>query len=79
MANPQPVFLTKNVTISNGRPVGRDGKHLKLTINGFDAIWFNASSDIPDFADISYTLEENTWNGQSKLQLVIKEVKSIHG
>lgn len=81
LGNPTPVFLSKNVTITDPRPVGRDGKHLKFKAGNLEAIWFNVPS--PSLFqregrgvsyDLTYQIEEDTWNGQSKLQLIIKDV-----
>ncbi|OIP58130.1 MAG: single-stranded-DNA-specific exonuclease RecJ [Candidatus Levybacteria bacterium CG_4_10_14_0_2_um_filter_36_16] len=81
MKNPEPVFLTKNVTVSDIKTVGKDGKHLKLLLekNGKKilGIWFgNGKNDmkIGKEVDVVYTIDSNYWNGESKLQLKIKDV-----
>lgn len=85
MGNPQPAFLTKKVIVEDMRLVGEDGKHLKLrvfqlsTTNQFDAIGFNMGEmskniRIGDSIDLVYQIERNKWNGNSKLQLKIKDL-----
>jgi single-stranded-DNA-specific exonuclease len=80
-ANPNPIFATKQATLTNFRPVGQDQKHLKLKIEDFDAIAFNfghlADQLIPGQPiDIAYTLDKNVWNNQKVLQLKIRDFQS---
>lgn len=78
--NPEPVFATRGVTISDARLVGANGKHLKLRINAIDAIAFGMGhllgqlQDTP--VDIAYTISLDTWNGNRRLQLKIKDIHS---
>jgi single-stranded-DNA-specific exonuclease len=65
------------------RPVGREGSHLKLTLqagkNVFDGIAFRQGywmADITDRVDIAYRFEVNVFNGRSSLQLNIKDIKA---
>lgn len=84
--NPEPVFLAKDVSIINLRSVGVDNKHLKLTIGNqqsaikFDGILFGYDQGlnlkIGDKADVVYTISENEWNGNKKLELKIKDIKN---
>lgn len=86
LGNPTPVFLTKDVQVSNPRLIGKNSNHLKFTVEGLDAIYFNAppspelrrgvGGEVGIGEDIVYSLGENTWNGQTKLQLVVKDIKS---
>jgi single-stranded-DNA-specific exonuclease len=84
--NPNPVFRAHNVRdTGSSRIVGNN--HLKLNIAqddftrfGFDAIGFQlgdfhalVTRKIP--FDIAFTIEENTWNGKTNLQLNIKDLK----
>lgn len=73
LGNPTPIFLTPNVTLSNIRPVGREGKHLKFQVDGLDAVYFNARTIPAILVDITYSLEENSYAGQTRLQLNIKK------
>lgn len=85
MANPEPVFLSRGVEIADRRLIGKEGKHLKLQLLQKDgglleAIAFGMGEmyqniRIGESADIVYTLSENTWNGNTKLQLKIKDLK----
>jgi len=81
LGNPTPVFLTKNVTISNPRHIGKQNQHLKFNINGLEAIYFNPPS--PELrrgagseVDLTYQIDLNTWNGQSRLQLIVKDIQA---
>lgn len=84
--NMKPVFLTKSVRdTGSSRKVGSDADHLKLEIAdnegvvyngiafGMGAIYKNIADKNP--FDIAYTIEENTWNGQTTLQLNIKDIR----
>ena len=83
--NMKPVFVTKNVQII-GQPRLLKDKHLKFTVYQesypdirIDAIAFDFGyllDQIKDnYFDIAYHIEENVWNNQSTLQLMIKDIK----
>lgn len=76
--NPRPVFKTQG-NISGIRTVG-DDKHLKFTIDGFDAIAFgmgNLAKNLQNgqHIDLAFTPEIDTYNGNEKLQLKVKGLK----
>ncbi len=76
LGNPTPVFSSLKVEISDIRRLGKDNKHLKFKAGGLDAIWFNAPYNLePSTYNLTYQIEENAWNGQTKLQLLIKDVR----
>lgn len=85
IGNPRPVFLAKNMIIKSKRTVGNSNKHLKLNLASndnlmFEAIGFNLGTlaeglTIGDQIDIVFTIDENVWNGQRKLQLKISDLK----
>ena len=78
LGNLTPVFSTSEVEVFDIRRMGKDNKHLKFTAGGLEAVWFNAPSTwplAPSTFDLIYQIEENTWNGQTKLQLLIKDVR----
>ena len=81
--NPEAVFASYNVNVRHARTVGREGSHLKLTLqagkNIFDGIAFRQGYwmvDMPDRIDIAYRFEVNVFNGRSSLQLNIKDIKA---
>ena len=85
MGNPEPTFLTKGLLVENLRLVGNDGKHLKIVFTTdnlpftIDGIYFRGGENnklkIGDKVDVVYTLDENEWNGNKRLQLKIKDVR----
>jgi single-stranded-DNA-specific exonuclease len=81
--NPEPVFASYNVAVRQAKTVGRDGKHLKLTLqagkSSYDAIAFQQghwAADMPEQVDIVYRFEENVYMGRVNLQLNIKDIKA---
>ena len=81
MGNPVPVFVSKNVEIEDLRLVGAEGKHLRLRCSGIDGIWFNAGEratdlKIGDKVSLAYSIDQDLWNGNKKLQLKIKDAKN---
>lgn len=85
--NKQPVFASHGVKVSKFKPVGQEGKHLKLVLEQdhkkFDAIGFNlgkyaSTLSIGSSIDVAYSLEENTWNGNTSLQLKLKDIHFLN-
>ena len=81
--NRNPVFATKNVNDTGSSRLLKNN-HLKLSIkqNGnpvFNGIGFGLGENLPDIQNkhfhICYTINENSWNGNKELQLVLKDVK----
>lgn len=83
--NPEPIFLLEGVRVHDARPVGSDGRHLKLAISipggrVIDAIGFSLADRIPglsfgDVIDILFQLDENEWNGSVNLQLKLVDMR----
>jgi single-stranded-DNA-specific exonuclease len=81
--NPEAVFVTRNVRVTNARAVGAEGRHLKLVLTDehftYDAIGFrlgHALAELPNKVDLLYTFESNEYNGRTNLQLNLKDVKA---
>lgn len=89
-ANHQPVLMSRGVHVVGAWPIGSDGKHLKLQLDLGDngkggvktlpAIAFRLGHLAEPlrkypWIDLAYTLEENTWNGTSSLQLNVKDFR----
>jgi len=81
--NPEPIFVSRNLSVRSARTVGREGSHLKLYLQAgnysYDAIAFRQGywmTDMPEKVDIAYRFEVNEFNGRSTLQLNVKEIKA---
>ena len=82
--NREPVFLSKNVLVKNARIVGTD--HLSLTISDGSSVWDAIAfrqkdalaqlTPLPKYADIVYQLASKVWNGDTRLQLEIKDIRA---
>ncbi len=91
MGNPEPVFVSKNVVIEDMRLVGMEGKHLKMNfkfqISNFkfgriEGIGFGMGERASEFkigdkVSIVYVIDNNEWNGEQRLQLKIKDIRSL--
>jgi single-stranded-DNA-specific exonuclease len=80
--NPQPAFVSRGVKVLRSRPVGKDSSHLKLTVTDgritYDAIAFRQGhwhDRMPPLIDLMYYFEVNEFNGQSYLQLNVRDLK----
>lgn len=81
MGNPRPVFVSMNVKASDLRTVG-NGDHLKLRVEGIDAIAFSFGSWINllkegQLINVAYYLEINIFNGNSALQLKVLDLQLV--
>lgn len=80
--NNWPIFCTEQVQVRDSRLVGADKSHLKMTLRkssiSFDAIAFRMGDIVerlPEFIDIAYRLERNSYLGYESLQLNIVDVQ----
>lgn len=84
--NLRPVFVTKGLKdTGKSALVGADKNHLKIQMGqqgstSFEGIGFNQGEKLDiiktGLFDVCYTLDINEWNGNRKLQLQVKDVKS---
>jgi single-stranded-DNA-specific exonuclease len=86
--NPKPVFATKDLRIV-GDPFVMKEKHLKLRLNDpehrlFEAVWWNGVEEAEGMKlrhgtnlEIAYTPESNTWQGNTRLQLKIEDLREV--
>lgn len=79
VSNPQPVFLTREMLVEDLRCVGAVSQHLKLQLYGFGAIGFNMGEKRAEIrpgylVDLVYTLAEDNYNGNGRIQLKIKDL-----
>jgi len=82
--NSKPVFLTRNLEVI-GQPYIVGNNHLKLKVGRgeriFDAIGFGLGDWVKPLGmrkidlDLAYVIERVEWNGESRIQLRIKDLK----
>ncbi|MGI8813352.1 MAG: single-stranded-DNA-specific exonuclease RecJ [Pyrinomonadaceae bacterium] len=85
--NPTPVFTTRGLTIRFEPKVMKD-KHLKLyladeTGRAFEAVWWGGvehsigqTLGVGSSIEVAYTLEANSWQGNTRLQLVVQDLRA---
>ena len=84
--NPRPVFATSGLTLKMDPRVMKD-RHLKLFVRGFDGksletVWWDGVEKLDgqtlraaSSVDMAYTIETNTWQGETRLQLNVQDLK----
>ena len=83
--NMKPVFSSTSVRDNGyGKQVGADKSHLKLNLiygsdnKTYNAIGFGLGNKLPVIQNefnVAYTLDENTWNGYTSIQLMLKDIQ----
>jgi single-stranded-DNA-specific exonuclease len=80
MANAAPIFLSQKAFIADCRTMGATGAHLRFKLrqnnNVWDAVAFGMGErpvDMQKPIDIVYNLEQDDWNGESRLRLNIMD------
>lgn len=80
LGNPQPVLRSQGGNIATLRRMGVRQQHLKWSMGTFDVVYFNCPHQDAIFKSnfyMHYTLDENTWNGKTTLQLLIRHFEPI--
>lgn len=86
-ANPEPLFLSQNLTVRGTQVVGNGTKHLRLMVSGENGIqykmmgfcmahWCEALK-FGDKINAVYEISVNEWNGRREPQLKIKDLEKI--
>jgi single-stranded-DNA-specific exonuclease len=85
--NPKPKFLTKDLFLLD-EPFVMKEKHLKLKLTDgkgrkFEAVWWDGVEKskgrtlVPkNRIELAYTPETNTWQGNTRLQLVVEDLRT---
>jgi len=82
---PRPVFMTRDLRIV-GEPRVMKERHLKFNVNTADGrvhecIWWNGTERVTttprpgERIELAYSVEANCWNGRTRLQLVVEDLK----
>ena len=84
--NPRPLFMTRELRLLSEPRVMKE-KHLKLRLAGRDgrpleAVWWSGVEELDGQTltpgtriELAYTVEPNTWQGVTRLQLCVKDIK----
>ena len=85
VGNPTPVFLSRGVRVRDARPVGPDGRHLRMTLadgsSALAAIAFGMAEAHADLArsgepvDAAFQLQEDRWNGRRRVQARLVDLR----
>ncbi|MGI8788424.1 MAG: single-stranded-DNA-specific exonuclease RecJ [Pyrinomonadaceae bacterium] len=87
MGNPKPRFVTKDLILT-GEPFVMKEKHLKLKFadaggKQFEAVWWDGVDKSKEQTlkpktriELAYTPEANNWNGNTRLQLVVEDLRT---
>jgi single-stranded-DNA-specific exonuclease len=87
IGNPKPVFVTKDLVLREEPHVMKD-KHLKLKLLGegnrpFEAVWWDGVERSKGQTlkpncriELAYVAEANTWQGNTRLQLVVEDLRT---
>ncbi len=85
--NPKPVLVTRGL-ILKGEPFVMKDKHLKLKLLGeegqpFEAVWWDGVERSKEQTlrpnsriELAYVAEANSWQGNTRLQLVVEDLKA---
>lgn len=85
--NPRPLFITKKVTNTQWSRILKD-QHVRFVVNNANmtltGIGFNLAEKFPLIEtnkpfDMVYTIDENEWNGETKLQLKVIDIRLSEG
>jgi len=86
IGNPKPLFLLRNVMLLSTTPVGKDGKHVRVSVRGnvpreTRLIAFGFAERMAEFnpsdeLDIVAELGVNEWNGTKTIQVRMVDVRS---
>lgn len=84
--NPRPIFLTRDLRILSEPRIMKE-KHLKLRLAGtqnrpLEAVWWSGLEELDGRTlstgqriELAYTIEPNTWKGETRLQLIVKDMR----
>ena len=86
--NPRPVFMTRSLRILSEPRIMKE-KHLKLRVAGtenrpLEVVWWSGVEELAgrtlstgERIELAYTIEPNTWKGETRLQLSARDLKVI--
>jgi len=91
MANPSPVFLSRNVQVLHARHMGNSGQHVALNVRQGDSEWNALAFNLGERwqgehrtgettnLDLVYTLTADHWRGPGALALRVLDFRAASG
>ncbi len=85
MANPNPVFVCRNLTVTGIRVLS-EGKHIRLTLSdgtytayaiGFSMGALGETIKLQDKVDIVFTLDINVYRGEQQVQIQLRDLRRV--
>lgn len=80
--NPALVLASRDLTLVSSSPLGKTGEHRRLVVadskgSRQEVLWWNAAdSEPPDGRfDLAYTVRQNSYRGEQRVQLQLKETR----
>ena len=76
--NPEPLLVSRGVSIREKRIVGKDHLKLNLGHSGVDAIAFGFGphmNKMSEKIDVAYRIERNVYRGRENLQLMVEDIR----
>ncbi|MST61835.1 single-stranded-DNA-specific exonuclease RecJ [Peptostreptococcus anaerobius] len=81
--NPTPYFLIRDCIVKSRYLIGKDKNHLKIGIEkgkSFECVGFGMAHlselfEVGDSIDLVFKADKNTFNGNTKVQLLIKDIR----
>ena len=82
VGNPQPVFITRDVHITDARTMGSDAQHFRLKLRAGGATWEAVAFRqewVPGTkqAHIIYTMNVDHWNGNQRIRLTLLDYAPV--
>jgi single-stranded-DNA-specific exonuclease len=89
--NPPPLFMTRGLRLAAEPRVLKE-RHLKMRVSAgggggrtIDAIWWGGAEELSPGQtlcagariELAYTLELNTWQGETRLQLCVQDLRAV--
>ncbi len=78
--NPRPTFVARGASVADARRVGKDGRHLKLSLSEggalLDAIAFRMGDRLQEAyerIDVVYSPTIDVWRGRRRVQLTVQD------
>jgi single-stranded-DNA-specific exonuclease len=86
MGNEEPVFVSEDLGVAEINTIGKENQHVKFKFykdgKYYKAVYFDSSEKTKDLkfgdkVDVVYMLKKNEYNGNTYLDLIVKDLKRL--